>query len=259
VRGKQLLGCWLVGLGLGSITLAAVHGRFAMVGFPFLIATAGFLILRRPRQRAPRFPGTDLERALERLLALLFPSKPARATTTRSAIAQQVRLAGLRRGVRRWGAELQLITTDGYETTSRLSALCPATGEHDDQALMAEAVRVLRAERCDAGANVALADDPVSILAYGLGARPTDADLTSLEDLLADLGLAGETDELHARFDGIIASRDNRRTRGEAERIMFRDLAGASFVLGASRRILELASTAPAYTPLVRATAAKPA
>ena len=49
---------------------------------------------------------------------------------------------------------------------------------------------MLRAERARAGADLSLADDPVSMLAYGLGARPAAADLTSLEDLLRDLGLA---------------------------------------------------------------------
>ena len=60
--------------------------------------------------------------------------------------------------------------------------------EHDDRVLLAEAVRILSAERARAGADLSLANDPVSMLAYGLGARPAGTDLTSLEDLLHDLG-----------------------------------------------------------------------
>ena len=51
------------------------------------------------------------------------------------------------------------------------------TGGPDDRVLVAEAVRVLRAERVRAGVDLSLADDPVSMLAYGLGARPATADL----------------------------------------------------------------------------------
>ena len=118
------------------------------------------------------------------------------------------------------------------------------TGEQDDRALVAEAVHVLGAERARAGADLTLADDPVSMLAYGLGARPAGADLTSLEDLLRDLGLSEEGDELRTHFDDVLAQTDatSLHLRNDAERSMFRDLAGASFVLGAAARILELAS-----------------
>ena len=68
-----------------------------------------------------------------------------------------------------------------------------STGERDEQALAEEALRVLGAERASAGADPTLAHEPVSMLAYGLGARPVGADLSSLEDLLGDLGLAGES------------------------------------------------------------------
>ena len=91
------------------------------------------------------------------------------------------------------------------------------------------------------------------MLAYGLGARPAAADLTSLEDLLRDLGLSGESDELRTHFDDVLAESDSSShdLRTDAERSMFRDLAGASFVLGVSARILELASLAPARdTPI---------
>src|SRR5213076_2728336 len=93
-------------------------------------------------QRLQRFPSTDLERRLDRLFALLLPSrKPATTATVRLAITRRMRLAGLTRGARRWGNELQLITTDGYETASRVSARNASTGEQDDRALVAETVR----------------------------------------------------------------------------------------------------------------------
>jgi hypothetical protein len=261
VNGSRLAASWLIGLGLGSIALALVRGDFGRLAFPFLLAAAGLLLFMHSGQRVQRFPSTDLERGLDRLFALLLPiRKPTTSATVRDAITQQMRLAGLRRGARRWGNELQLITTDGYETASRISTLSEPTDQEDDRALVAEAVRVLRAERASAGADLSLADDAVSMLAYGLGARPAGADLTSLEDLLRDLGLAGEGDELRTHFDDILAaesSNTNLHLRNRAERSMFRELAGASFVLGASRRILELASLSPASDMSIRAAAAK--
>jgi hypothetical protein len=249
VSAARLAGSGLIGLGVGAMTLATVRGDLAHMASTFLLGTAVFLLLTHSRQRLHRFPSTDLERGLDRLFALLLPTpKTTTTATVRRAIAQQTRLAGLRHGVRLWAKELQLITTDGYETASRISALSMQTGEHDDRALVAEAVRVLGEERASAGANLTLANDPISILAYGLGARPARADLTSLDDLLTDLGLAGQDDELRTHFDDILAaesSNSNLHLRNSADRRMFRDLAGASFVLGASARILEIASFIP--------------
>ena len=100
---------------------------------------------------------------------------------------------------------------------------------------------MLGVERARAGADLTLTDDPVSMLAYGLGARPAGTDLTSLEDLLCDLGLSEEGDELRTHFDEVLAysAVTAGRLRDDTERSMFRDLAGASFVLGAAARILE--------------------
>ena len=250
MSGARLAGGWLIGIGFGAMTLAAVRGDLAHVAVPFLLGAAGLLLLTHSRQTQHRFPSTDLEHGLERLFALLLPTrKPTTTTTVRGAIAQQTRLAGLRHNARRWAKELQLITSDGYQTASRLSALRVPRGEQDDRALLAEAVRVLREERASAGANLTLANDPVSILAYGLGARPVEADLTSLDDLLSDLGLAEEGDEMRTHFDDLVAAQSTStdpHLRNDAERSMFRDLAGASFVLGASARIFELASLIPA-------------
>jgi hypothetical protein len=260
MNGRLLAASWLIGFGLGSIALALIRGDFGHLAFPSLLAAAGFLLFTHVEQGLQRFPSTDLERGLDRLFALLLPTrKPTTTATVRHAITQQIRLAGLRRGARRWGNELQLITTDGYETTSRISTLSERRDQGDDRVLVAEALRVLRAERASAGAELPLTDDAVSMLAYGLGARPAGADLTSLEDLLRDLGLSGEDDELRKHFDDILAadsSNANLHLRNSAERRMFRELAGASFVLGASTRILELASLSTAADRSARAAAA---
>jgi hypothetical protein len=249
MNGRRLAGSWLLGLGTALMTLALVRGEFGSLAFPFLFGAVGLLLLKHSAPAVQRFPGTDLERGLDGLFALLLPARAATtAATARDAMVQQIRLIGLRRGARRWGDELQLITTDGYETASRISALHTQTSEQDDRVLVAEAVQVLRAERARAGADMALADDPVSILAYGLGARPAATDLTSLEDLLRDLGLSEEGDELRTHFDDVLAENNATKLhlRNDADRTMFRDLAGASFVLGAAARILELASSTPA-------------
>jgi len=261
VRGTRLAGSWLIGVGFGSVALALARGDFGRLALPALLGAAGLLLFTHSGQALQRFPSTDLERGLDRLFALLLPTrKPTTTPTARVAITQQIRLAGLRRGARRWGNELQLITTDVYETTSRISALSEPIDQEEDRALVAEAVRVLRAERVSAGADLPLADEAVSMLAYGLGARPAGADLTSLEDLLRDIGLAGEGDELRTHFDDILAaesSNTNLHLRNSAERTMFRELAGASFVLGASTRILELASLSAAHDRPIRAAAAR--
>ena len=98
------------------------------------------------------------------------------------------------------------------------------------------------------------------MLAYGLGARPVGADLSSLEDLLGDLGLAGERDELRTQFDEIVAAQSaGLDLRNDSQQSMFRDLAGASYVLGASKRILELASSKSAGDGGTRAATVSPA
>jgi hypothetical protein len=247
VSGARFAGSWLLGLGAGWMMLAVARGNLAGLAFPFLVGSCGFLLLMGSGRKLRRLPGTDFELGLDRLLALLLPISDATTPAIRVAVAQRMRLAGLRTGVRRWTKQLQVIETDGYETASRMAAATAPTGEQDDRALAAEAVRALGKERTRAGADPALTDDPISLLAYGLGARPTAADLTSLEELLNDLGLSGEGDELRTHFDDVIAAQGNRpHLRTDAQRTMFRDLAGASFVLGAATRILELVATSPA-------------
>lgn len=260
MNGVRLAAGWLMGIALGLVVLAAARSNLNGVALPLFIGVAVFLLLQRSGRRSQRFPETDLERGLERLFALLFPRLKATTTATaRVAIRREIRLAGLRRGVRRWSRELQLITSDGYDTASRISALCVPTGRQDDRVLVAEAVRELQAERATAGADLTLANDPVTLLAYGLGARPAGADLTSLEELLDDLGLSGDGDELRAHFDEVVAAESDRiglQLKAGEERSMFRDLAGASFVLGASARIVELASRPTARDTRSRVAAA---
>jgi hypothetical protein len=249
---------WLLGVGVGSLALTAAHGNLGGLALPLFFGATGLLLLMRSKQRLLRFPATDLERGLDRLFALLLPAGEASTVTARVALAQELRRAGLRRAARHWHKELQVITTDGYEAASRISERCAVTGELDDEALAAEAVEVLSAERARAGVDARLDNDPVSILAYGLGVRPTGADLTSLDDLLRDLGLAGEDDELRTHFDDVVAAEsgnDGLQLGNGRRRSMFRELAGASFVLGASARILELSSRLPARDQRMRAAA----
>ncbi len=260
MSGRRFAGSWLIGAGMALLALAVARGNFGSLAFPYLLAAAGLLLVTNSGTTLHRFPGTDLERGLDRLFGLLLPARNVTTTATaRVVLAQEIHLAALRRGARRWGKELQAITTDGYDTASRISALCELTGEQNDRALVAEAVSVLGAERARAGADLKLANDPVSLLAYGLGARPAGADLSSLDDLLRDLGLAEEGDELRTHFDDVVTAESSSTSlhlRNGAQRGMFRDLAGASFVLGASARILELASLPHARDTPIRATAA---
>jgi hypothetical protein len=100
--------------------------------------------------------------------------------------------------------------------------------------LVREIVGALKVERTSGGATVPAAEDPVVVLAYGLGAWPPGADLTSFEELLGKLGVSHET--LRTRFESYL------RTISPADQSRaFRELAGASFVLGAAARIVEAA------------------
>jgi hypothetical protein len=109
----------------------------------------------------------------------------------------------------------------------------PAKVAHGSD-LVRETVEALKRERAGGGANVPATEDPVVVLAYGLGAWPSGADLTSLEQLLGEVGVSQPV--LRSRFESLIrtipAANQNRE---------FRELAGASFVLGASARIIEAA------------------
>ena len=80
MSGRRLAGSWLLGVGLGSITLAVLRGDLAGAAFPVLLVAAGFVLLRQaPDQMLRRFPDTDLERGLDRLFALLLPARRSTA------------------------------------------------------------------------------------------------------------------------------------------------------------------------------------
>jgi len=242
--GRRVVWACLVGVAAGVLVLAAARSHLGGFAFPFFVGA--FLLAQLFRRPSQRFPGTEFERGLERLFALLIPGRKATSSATALARLQRYRaLMGLRRGVRRWAKELELISTDGYDTTSRISSLHVRQDHGDDRILVAETVSALSAERASAGADPTLTHDPVALLAYGLGARPAAADLASLDVLLDDLGLTHAGQDLRTHFDDVIAEETRRlkpRPATPKERNMFRDLAGASFVLGASARIIELAS-----------------
>ena len=120
----------------------------------------------------------------------------------------------------------------GYQVASEtISSSGEVARGHE---LVLETVAALKAERAGGDANVPTPEDPVVVFAYGLGAWPSGADLTSLEQLLAELGVSQPV--LRSRFESLI------RTVATANQNRdFRELAGASFVLGAAARILEAA------------------
>ena len=96
VSGRQLAGSWLIGLGVGSIALAAVRGDLAGAVFPAPARRRRVPAADALRKQMLRFPSTDLERGLDRLFALLLPIRTATSTATvRGAIAQQARLDGI--------------------------------------------------------------------------------------------------------------------------------------------------------------------
>ena len=93
-----------------------------------------------------------------------------------------------RGSLRRWRAQLGAVYAQGYQVASETissSAEIVHSGE-----LVREAVAALKAERGGGAGAVPTTDDPVVVLAYGLGAWPSGADLRSLEGLLGELGVS---------------------------------------------------------------------
>ena len=180
-----------------------------------------FWLSRSSQRRSP------FVRRLDELLLLLVPGGTSRA------LRRYRTLSGLRRSARRWRAKLRAVYEQGYQAASET---IPSAGEGvHGRELLGEAVQALKTERATGGANVPSREDPVVVLAYGLGAWPSGADLTSLEQLLGQLGLSQA--ELRTRFESTIP------IVGPAkESRAFRELAGASFVLGAASRIVEAAA-----------------
>lgn len=140
----------------------------------------------------------------------------------------------LRRSARRWRAQLGAVYAHGYQVASETISSSADVVHGGD--LVRETVEALKAERTSGGAIVPAAEDPVVVLAYGLGAWPSRADLTSLEELLGELAVSHAG--LRIRFESFL------RTISPADQNRaFRELAGASFVLGAAARIV--AATEP--------------
>ena len=211
-----------------------------------LVSTIWVVVLlsRGSRRRNP------FERRLDQLLRLLTPRTPTDSRRSFAAFREQARrntAPGVFRGsARRWRAQLEAVYAQGYqvasETISSPAASSPTALVHSGE-LVREAVAALKAERAGGGATVPTTDDPVVVLAYGLGAWPEGADLTSLEDLLAELGVSHGV--LRIRFESLLRTIPSANQNRE-----FRELAGASFVLGASARIVEAAApAAPSTAP----------
>ena len=186
-------------------------------------------------------------RRLDQLLALLLPetelTRSRLVSTARKGMIRGQRgstpLNRVRGSARRWRAQLRAMHAQGYQVASETIS---SSGEvARGRELVSEAVLALKAERAG-GAGVPMTDDPVVVLAYGLGAWPSDADLTSLEQLLQELGVSQPL--LRSRFESLI------RTIATANQNRdFRELAGASFVLGAALRILEAAAPSKSLSP----------
>jgi hypothetical protein len=230
----------------GRATRTGFDRRRELIVIAFTVpgATLGWLVLIQVwmlllwygRRRSP------FARRLDQLLALLLPEteltrSPLVTAAGKGTIKRQLGstpLHRLRGSARRWPAQLQAMYAQGYQVASEtISSPGEVARGHD---LVEETVSALKAERAGGAANVPMTEDPVVVLAYGLGAWPSGADLTSLEQLLQELGVSQPI--LHSRFESLI------RTVATANQNRdFRELAGASFVLGAAARILEAAAT----------------
>jgi hypothetical protein len=167
-------------------------------------------------------------RRLDQLLVLLLPPVETVRRATIAALEQvmlravrgQVVSGELGRLARRRGAQLGAVYAHGYQVAAETISSAEVVHGGD---LVREAVEALRSERTSNGATVPAAEDPVVVVAYGLGAWPPGADLTSHE-------------ALRIRFESFL------RTISNADQSRaFRELAGASFVLGAAARIVEAA------------------
>jgi hypothetical protein len=188
-----------------------------------------------------RPPGRNpFDRRLDQLLVLLLPQGETDRRGTIAALKQDtfrafrghVASGEFRRFARRWRAQLGATCAHGYQVASETISSSADVVHGSD--LVRETVEALKVERMSGGATVPAAEDPVVVLAYGLGAWPPGADLTSLEELLGELGVSHEA--LRTRFESFfrtISAADQSRA--------FRELAGASFVLGAAARIVEAA------------------
>jgi len=220
--------------------IASVSG--AVLGWMVLIQM-WILVLWYIRGKNP------FARRLDQLLALLLaetdaverrPNPPAEGEGTLTRLMEASRLGRVKWSARRWRKQLRPIYAQGYQAAAE--TISPSGHVERGRELVQDTLVALKAKRRHGGAKVPAREDPVVVFAYGLGAWPTGADLTSLERLLAELGVSQPA--LRNRFDslfGLVAT--PHRTRE------FRELAGASFVLGAAARILEAAVASSGTVP----------
>jgi hypothetical protein len=195
----------------------------AVLGWLVLIQIWILVFWYRPRRN-------PFARKLDQLLALLLPEASAVGHGTFGRLVGSSRLGRLKGSARRSRTQLQSMYALGYETASE--TILPSRDVARGQELVQDTVAALRAERAVSGAKVPVREDPVVVFAYGLGAWPLSADLTSLEWLLAELGVSQPA--LLCRFESLFGRVATANPTRE-----FRELAGASFVLGAAARILE--------------------
>jgi len=185
---------------------------------------------------------------LEQLLALLLAgTETTERRHTRAEREQALRrlvgssrLGRMKSSARRWRTQLRPLYAHGYQAAAE--TISPSGHVARGEALVHETLAALRAERRDGGAKVQAGHDVVVVFAYALGAWPPGADLTSLERLLAEIGISQPA--LRSRFDSLL------RLVGTSQRTReFRELAGASFLLGAAARILEAALASDGAVP----------
>lgn len=185
-------------------------------------------------------------RRLDQFLGLLLPQAdeaghgpvPASWRITSRTLGGPGTLGGLRRSARRWRAPLRAFYTQGYQVAAETISSPPDSA--DASRFLRETIEILRPGR-NGGSGAMPNEDPVVILAYGVGAWPASVNLSGLEQLLEELGVSHG--ELRSRFEGLV------RTIAAAQNREFRELAGAAFVLGASARIVEAADPSAKSAP----------
>ena len=219
--------------------IASVSG--AVLGWLVLIQIWILVLWYRPGRNS-------FARRLNQLLELLLAETKATERRPTSAegegtfrrLARSSRLGRAKSSARRWRAQLRAIYAQGYAAAAETSS-SPAhvACGHD---LVRDTLVALKAERAIGGAKVSAREDPVVVFAYGLGVWPPGADLTSLERLLAEIGVSQPA--LRHRFDNVF-----RRVATPHDSREFHELAGASFVLGAATRILEAAVASNGSVP----------
>lgn len=219
--------------------IASVSG--AVLGWLVLIQIWILVLWYRPGKNS-------FARRLNQLLALLLAEtgsvqrRPTSAagTGTFGRLMGSSRLGRVKSSARRWRTQLRLLYAQGYQAAAE--TIAPSGHVAPGRDLVHDTLAALKEERARGGAKVPAREDPVVVFAYGLGAWPTGADLTSLERLLAQIGVSQPA--LRSRFDSQL-----RQVPTPHQTREFRELAGASFVLGAAARILEAVTAADGTVP----------